>query len=168
MCLSMILGWFMENPLACGRAGTGIRDCIWKDLGSRLALVLELVFLAGLVGAGDTGDTIGIATGSCSTTTATFPTAESLSTVSTSMLPADFTAGMREDSRVASTDFHRIARRALIPAPLAALIMEERQEVSLLAANRVLAAAFMGAEGFPGAVGAAVRATANASPIPRT
>jgi hypothetical protein len=63
------------------------------------------------------------------------------------MLPADFTAGVREGSRVASTDFHRIARRALIPAPLAALIMEERQEVSLLAANRVLAAAFMAAEG---------------------
>src|ERR1700757_1305489 len=110
----MIRGWYMESPLACGRAGTGIRDCIWKDLGSRLGLVLELASLAGLVGAGGTGDTIGITTGSCSTTTATFPTAESSSTVTISTVLVDFTAGVREASRVASADFYRIAKRALI------------------------------------------------------
>src|ERR1700758_5132940 len=159
MCLSMIPGSFMENPSECGRAGTGIRDCMWKDLGSRLGLVLELASLVGLVGAGGTGDTIGITTGSCSTTTATFPTAESLSTVIISTVLLDFTAGVRETSRVASADFHRIARRALIPAPLAALIMERRQEDSLLAASRALAAAFMAAEGFTEAVVMAVVAT---------
>src|SRR5260370_33419875 len=143
----MILGWFMENPLAFGRAGTGIRDCSGKDREWSWASDLELASSAGSAGAGGPGDTIGITTGSCSTTTATSPTAESLSTESTSMLPADFTVGVREGSPVASTDFHRIARRALIPAPLAALIMEERQEASLLAANRVFAAAFIAAEG---------------------
>ena len=84
------------------------------------------------------------------------------------MLPADFTVGVREGSRAASTDFHRIARRALIPAPLAALIMEERQEASLLAANRVLAAAFMAAEGSTEAVVMAVVATGNPVQLPRT
>jgi len=127
----------MSKPLGCGRAGTGILDCIWTDREWRLASDLELVSSAGSAGAGATGDTIRITTGSCSTTTATSPRAESLSTVSTSMLPADFTVGVREGSRAASTDFHRIARRALIPAPLAALIMEERREVFLLAANPV-------------------------------
>src|SRR5438270_12867224 len=91
----MILGWFMENPLAFGRAGTGIRDCIWKDREWSSASDLELASSAVSAGAGGTGDTIGITTGSCSTTTPTFPTAESLSTVSTSMLPADFTAAIR-------------------------------------------------------------------------
>jgi len=67
----------MEITSVCGRAGTGIRDCIWNDLESPLASALELASLAGSVGAGTTGDMTGIITTFASTTTITNPTAES-------------------------------------------------------------------------------------------
>ena len=78
MCLSMIHGWSMEILSVCGRTGTGIQDYIWKGLESRLASGLELVSLAGLVGAGTTGDMTGTITTFASTTTTMNPIAESL------------------------------------------------------------------------------------------
>src|SRR5437867_3053029 len=86
----MILGSSMESPSGFGQAGTGIRGCTSRGQDSHGGWALELASSAGLAGVGDIGDTIGITTGSCSTTTATYPTAESSSTVITSVTPADF------------------------------------------------------------------------------
>jgi hypothetical protein len=90
---------------------------------------LELASLADLAGAGDTGDTIGITTTFVSITTPMYPTAEFSPIATTSIAPADFMAAEREDS-------HHMPRAALIPERSAASIMEESQEVSLLAGSR--------------------------------
>ena len=106
-----------------------------------MALALVSASLAVLAGAGTTGDTIGTTTTFVSITTITSPTAEFSPTVTTSITPvvfmelADFMAE-REGS-------HRMRRPALIPAPSAALITGERQEVSLLAGSQALAEDFM-------------------------
>jgi hypothetical protein len=133
-----------------GPAGTGIRACILPDQDLHGGLALGLASLAGLAGGGDTGDTIGTTTAFYSTTTPTYPAAEFSSIASTSTLreadsimvdfvePAAFMAE-KEGS-------HRTRRLALIPAPSAALIVEERREASLPEDGRALAAAFMGVE----------------------
>jgi enterochelin esterase-like enzyme len=113
-----------------------------------LALALVSASLAVLAGAGTTGDTIGTTTTFVSITTITSPTAEFSSIVTTSpvvfMELADFMAE-REGS-------HRMRRPALIPAPSAALITGERQEVSLLAGSQALAEDFMAAASTAAAV----------------
>jgi len=96
----------------------------------------------GLAGAGDAGDTIGIITGSFSTTGPTSPTAEFSSIATPSIAPADF--------MVATSPAHELSAGrsmnsvALIPAHSAASIMEESQEASLLVGSRALAEASMG------------------------
>src|SRR5713226_4737293 len=86
---------------------------------------------------------IGIATGSSSTTTATYPIAESLPTTTPSIAPGDFTEPVhfmeeeREDSQVASTDLrHHTLSLAHIPARSAASIMEEPRKAFPHAGNR--------------------------------
>src|SRR5713226_1512129 len=141
----MILGSSMESLSRSGQAGTGIPACTLPDPELRLDWVLALVSLAGLAGAGTTGDLTGITTVSFSTTTATYPTAESSSTATTSIAPADFGAvpdftaaalvSMAPQRR--STDSrHHMPSLVSIPARLAALIMEELREASPLAGSR--------------------------------
>jgi hypothetical protein len=126
----MILGWSMGVPSVCGRAGIGIRDCIWKDLESRLASVLELASLAGSVGDGTIGDMTGIITTFASTTTTTNLTAESLSIVTTSIMPVDFTAAIRVSTGPRSMDSReRMPRAGYTLEPSAALTMAEPPEV---------------------------------------
>jgi Fe-S cluster assembly scaffold protein SufB len=102
-----------------------------------LALASELASLTGLVGAGDTGDTIGITTTFVSITTAMYPTAEFSPIATTSiaaadlMEPTDFMAAQREDS-------HHMPRPELIRERSADSIMEESQEDSLLAGSQAL------------------------------
>src|SRR5579864_2052809 len=132
----MILGSSMEHPLGSGLAGIGIPDCTSPGQVSHGASALESVSLAVLAGDGDTGDTIGT-TGSCSTTTATYPTAEFSPIASTLITPvdsmetADFMAEEQEDLRVAIMHLHRIPRPALIRVPSAASIMGQTHEASL-------------------------------------
>src|SRR5579864_6179880 len=146
----MILGSSMEHPLGSGLAGIGIPDCTLRGQVSHGASALESVSLAVLAGDGDTGDTIGT-TGSCSTTTATYPAAEFSPIASTSitpgdsMEPTDFTAE-REDSRVTSMDSHRMPRAALIRERSAASIMGQTQEASPPAVSQASVEGFMGAE----------------------
>src|SRR5579863_7481147 len=104
----MTLGSSMEPPSASGRGGIRIRDFTlgFRELHS--ASALELDSLAGLAGAGTTGDMIGITTELFTTTTPTSLIAASLSTVTTSITPADFMEradfmpAQREDSLAAS------------------------------------------------------------------
>src|ERR1700751_4785652 len=125
----MILGWSMVVLSVCGPAGIGIRDCIWRDLESRLASVLEMASLAGSVGAGTTGDMTGIITTFASTTATTSPTAESLSTVTTSIMPVDFTAAIRVSTAHRSKDSQeRMPRAGHTLERLAALTMVGRHE----------------------------------------
>src|ERR1700722_94699 len=136
----MILGSSMESPLGFGPAGMRIQGYTLPVLESRLASALELASLAGLAGDGDTGDTIGITTASCSTITAMYPTAESSLigitsiTAADSMAEPDFTApALVSTAQRRSTDSRdRMPRPALILVRSAALIMEERPEASLL------------------------------------
>jgi len=127
MCLNTIPGSSMARPSASGRGGTGIPDCTSGFPESRLVWALELGSLAGLAGDGDTGDSVGMAAGSCSTMAAGYLTAESSPTVASLTAPdfmeADFTE--EADSTVA-VDF--MAQVARIPARSAALVMEVTPE----------------------------------------
>ena len=121
----------MASPSEFGRAGIGIRDCTLPGRELRLASALALATSAVLAGVGTTGDMTGITTASPSTTTATFPTAESSSIVTTSIAAADFMAEAPEDLPVESTGSHHIPDLVRIPAHSAALIMEESREAFL-------------------------------------
>src|SRR5579864_1466951 len=131
----MILGSSMEHPLGSGLAGIGIPDCTLRGQVSHGASALESVSLAVLAGDGDTGDTIGT-TGSCSTTTATYPTAEFSPITSTSITPvdsmeaADFMVEEREDLKVASMDSYPMLKPALIREHSADLTTGQTQEAS--------------------------------------
>jgi hypothetical protein len=117
-------------------------------------------------------DTIGITTGSCLTTTATYPTAEFSSIATISITPVDFTA--ERDSTAAaqvstaldrSMDSRvRMPRRALIPALSVVLITEVLPEVSLPAGSPASVAVFTGAE----VSTAAEEGTGNAVQRPQT
>lgn len=108
------------------------------------ALALASAFLADSAGAGVTGDTIGT-TESCTTITATYPTAESSSTVTTSIAPVgfmaqpDFTAAARGSTALAQGSMDS-RRRMRSPGPIlarsAALITEEPPEDFPLAGSR--------------------------------
>jgi hypothetical protein len=98
---------------------------------------LESASLADLAGDGDTGDTIGITTGSCSTTAPTCPTAEFSPTVATSTALVDsmgvaFPAAEASAGRSADSEAHTQAHSA-------ASIMEESREASPPVGSRVLA-----------------------------
>src|ERR1700723_2542486 len=75
----------MESPSGFGPAGIGIQDCSLTVRELSLASGSESASLAGLAGDGDTGDTIGITTGSFSTTAPTVPRAEFSPTATTSI-----------------------------------------------------------------------------------
>ena len=100
-----------------------------------------------------TGDTIGITTGSFSTTTPTSPTAEFSSTATTSIAPVDFmgggfhggSRGFRGSDRSMDSR-HRMPRPARIPELSAASIMEEWREAFPLAGSRASAEASTVAE----------------------
>src|SRR5579863_8751508 len=87
----MTPGSCTEGLSGFGRAGIPIRDFTFEFRELRLAWALESASLADLVGAGDTGVTIGTITGSCSTTAPTSPTAEFLSISIPSIAPVGFT-----------------------------------------------------------------------------
>src|SRR5437588_9572491 len=133
----MTHGSCMESPSGSGRAGIRIPDCSLRDRESRLALALESVSLAGSVGVGTTGDLIGITTESFTTTPPTYPTAESSSTVTTSITPAgfmaepDFTAAALVSTALrhhSMDSLHRMPSPGLTLARSAASIMEEPPE----------------------------------------
>src|SRR5271165_1323175 len=155
MCLSMILGSSMGSLSESGRAGTGIRDCTSRGQGSHGASASELASSAVLVGDGDTGDTIGITTGSCLTTEPTSPTAGFSSIATISIAPVDSMAvdSMGVAFPAAEVLRHRgmasrrhMPRPALIPGRLAASTMEESQEASPPVGSRALAEASTEAE----------------------
>src|SRR6266481_2461929 len=73
----MILGSRMENPSVSGQAGIRIQDCSLPARESRSASALESAILAGLAGVGTIGDPTGATVLLSTTTTPTFPTAES-------------------------------------------------------------------------------------------
>src|SRR6266851_4471375 len=87
----------MESRSGSGQAGMGIQGCTLPDRELRLAWALASASLAAMAGAGTTGDMIGIATESFSTTIPTYPTAESspittpsITRAGTSIMAADF------------------------------------------------------------------------------
>src|SRR5580704_1344615 len=93
----MTPGSCMESQSGSGQAGIGIQGCTLPDRELRLAWALASASLAAMAGDGTTGDTIGVATESSSTTTPTSPTAESspittrsITRVQTSIMAADF------------------------------------------------------------------------------
>src|SRR5437588_532220 len=145
----MILGWCMERPSVSGRGGIRIQDCILRVREWSLASDSVWGSLAGLDGAGTTGDQIGITMMFVSTITITSRTVEFSPIATTSITPAAFTGAAqpaREASPRRSMDSRRnTASRVHIPAHSAALIMEESREASPLAGSRALAEASMGA-----------------------
>src|ERR1700685_2920527 len=86
----MTLGSCMESPSGSGQTGIGIRGSSLMVRELHLASALESAFLVGQVGAGKTGDTIGITTAFVSTITTTSHTAEFSPTATTSIAAADF------------------------------------------------------------------------------
>src|SRR5271156_5120504 len=119
----------MEGPSESGRAGPGIRDCTSRGRGSDGALALVWASSAVADGGGDTGDTIGITTGSCLTTAPTSPTAGFSSIAIISIAPVDsmavaLPAAEALRPRNAASRRHT-PRPALIPELLAGSIMEE-------------------------------------------
>src|ERR1700674_1382457 len=160
----MIRGLRMESPSGFGQVGIRILDCSLTALESRLASALEWAILADLAGAGTTGDRTGITTMSFTTTTLTYPTAESslittpsIASARTSimeadfMVEADFRAEERAGVRVSmgqprSMDSCRLMPSlAVIPARSVVSIMEELRGDSLFAGSRV-SVAFTAAE----------------------
>ncbi len=134
----------MERPSGSGPAGIRIQDSSLPVRELHLASALELASLAGLAGAGTTGDTIGITTESFITTTPTSPTAEFSSIVTTSIAPVDsmaqpdFTA-----AALASTALqprmdspHLTPGPGTIPEHSVALTMEEQPEAFPHAGSR--------------------------------
>jgi len=140
MFLNMILGSSTEHPLASGRGGIRIRDFILGFRESRLVLVLELASLAGLAGDGDTEDTIGITTTSCSITTGMYPIAGFSPIATTSIAPVDFTEPTDFMAKVSAASEVSARRNmdspARIPERSVASIVEEFQEAFLLADSR--------------------------------
>ena len=146
----------MESLSGPGQAGIGIRDCTLPDRVSHLVSALESASLAALAGVGTTGDMIGIATVSSTTTTPISPTAESLLITTPSITPAgtsitveDFKAGVRLEVRRSmdqhrSTDsqrrnmdpWRRMSSLVVIPARSGALITGVSLEDSRLAGSR--------------------------------
>src|SRR5882762_188585 len=120
----MTPGWCMERPSVSGRDGIRIQDCILRVREWSLASDSVWGSLAGLDGAGTTGDQIGITTTFVSTTTITSLTAEFSPIATTSITPAGFTAAAqlaREVSTRRSMDSRRnTASRVHIPAHSAA------------------------------------------------
>src|SRR5713101_2457306 len=105
----MIPRWCMEVLSGSGRADIGSQDFILPDRELRLASAMASASLAASAGAGTTGDMIGIATESFSTTIPTYPTAESspitirsIARAGTSIMAADFMveADFRAGARV--------------------------------------------------------------------
>src|ERR1700730_15044130 len=93
----MTPGSCMESQSGSGPAGIGSQGCTLLGRELRLAWALASASLAAMAGDGTTGDTIGVATESCSTITPTSPTAESspittrsITRVQTSIMAADF------------------------------------------------------------------------------
>src|SRR5260370_40893090 len=84
MCRNMILGSRMERPSWFGQAGIRIQDCSFPVRELRLAWALESASIAELVWGGPIGGFTGLTGRGFKTTTPTFPTAESLSIVTTS------------------------------------------------------------------------------------
>ena len=94
-------GSFMARPSEFGPDGTGIQVCTSLGRESRSAWALASASLAATAGDGATGHMTGIATESSSTTTATFPIAESspiatplIANAGTSIVAAAFMAEM--------------------------------------------------------------------------
>src|SRR6267154_508078 len=85
MFRSTIPGWFMERRSASGQTGTGTRGSTLPGQASDGASASESVSLVDLVGAGTTGDLIGITTMSFSTIMGSYRTAESSRIANTSM-----------------------------------------------------------------------------------
>jgi hypothetical protein len=135
MFQNTIRGSCTETRSASGRVGIRIPDFILGFPESSLALASESASLADLAGAGDTGDTIGITMTFASITTAMSLTVEFSPTATTSIAPADF---MQPTGFMAAEpeDSHHMPTPAPIPERLAASIMEESQEASLLAGSR--------------------------------
>src|SRR6266853_323609 len=73
----MTHGSCMGSPSGFGPVGIRIQDCSLTALELRLVSALESAFLADLAGVGTIGDLTGITTMSFTTTTLTYPTAES-------------------------------------------------------------------------------------------
>src|SRR3984893_12258213 len=168
----MILGSSMENPSGSGRAGIRIRVCSLRDRESRLASASESGSLEDMAGVGTTGDTIGITTESFTTTTPTYPTAESLSTVTTSITSVDFMAqtDFTAAALVSTALQHRnMDSRHRMPSPgptlarSAALIMEEPSEAFPHAGSRASAEASMEV-----VVSTEAAAAGNSVPLPQT
>src|ERR1700678_1326111 len=88
----MTLGSCMESPSGSGQTGIGIRGSSLMVRELHLASALESAFLVGTVGAGTTGDTIGITTAFVSPLTTTSINAEFSPTASTSVAAAHFMA----------------------------------------------------------------------------
>jgi hypothetical protein len=147
----------MEGPSESGRDGIRILGSTLASRELRLASALESVSLADLAGAGDTGDTTGVAMEFSSTTTATFPTAEFLPIAAEDFMEAAdsteaedsteaavFMAEMPEASAAANMDLRRhMASLAPIQAHSAALIMEVLREDFLLVGSLASAVASM-------------------------
>lgn len=135
----MIRGSSTEIPSESGPAGMHIPDF---TLGVReLCLALDLASdsLVDLAGDGDTGGSVGMALGSCSTVAHGCLIAE-FSRIADSITAVDFMAEADFMGAGGST-----AVPALTPERLADLIMEEQPEASLLAGNRASVEAFTGA-----------------------
>jgi hypothetical protein len=129
----------MESPSGFGPAGIGIQDCSLTVRELSLASGLESASLAGLAGDGDTGDTIGITTGSFSTTAPTVPTAEFSPTATTSIALVDSIAAALP---AAEASVRRIVdSEAPTPVRSAVSIMEAWQEASPPEGSRALAEA---------------------------
>src|SRR5690349_19961820 len=131
----------MDSLSGSGQAGIGIRDSTLQVRVLRLASALASASLAGLAGAGTTGDLIGITTVYFSSTTATYPTAESSSIVTTLIARVRAAGFMAEPASAAGalrgvgvlvepqSRSIRLRHRMTSPRPIlarsAALIMEE-------------------------------------------
>src|SRR5467141_4259099 len=140
----MTHGSCMGSPSGFGPVGIRIQDCSLTALELRLVSALGSAFLADLAGVGTIGDLTGITTMSFTTTTLTYPTAESslittpsIASARTSIMVADFRVEALAEIRgsmaqprsmgllLRSTDLRRrMFSPAVIPAPSAALIME--------------------------------------------
>jgi hypothetical protein len=168
----MTLGSCMESPSGSGQTGIGIRGSSLMVRELHLASALESAFLVGTVGAGTTGDTIGITTAFVSTITTTSHTAESSPTATTSIAAVDF---MTADFAVVASPTHGASAgritdsTALVPVHSAALTMEESREGSPIADGRALAEASVEVVVSEAAVFTGEAAVAgNSVPLPET
>src|SRR6266851_3237420 len=154
----MILGSCMDRLSWPGRAGIRTPGSTFRDQVWFLALASSRLCLAALVGDGITGDLTGSTAISFTTTTATFPTAESSPIATTSI--ADAQASIMPAGFVVEADFRAEARAGVgvsvelpsrmdlwrrtpslvpIPAHSAASTMEEPPEDFRLAGDRASA-----------------------------